>query len=299
MSFQNIDSLHRILDVPASVDRSHRQHSIQSHRREQIIITKNTISLKSPICRDNKPGQNSLSNNLARHGRLCDVYQRLPPQRIDPDAQLILHKLDSLFASQPIASDDRRRMNLRLYQLICAAKELCGDNDNRGRPIAHFLVLFLREVHKDTTSRVLNVQERENSCTVVRDSNFLYKIVSASLCKSKRVRHTPMLSTSILSRPIGPNELLTMLAMDCAAMTVHGTVSEFKDKGPIFLTILIADVLPRDAISSKERTSSRIALEHFTKGREYDEPSKLKFASGSLKILVRVTVFVTYELRFM
>ena len=39
-----------------------------------------------------------------------------------------------------------------------------------------------------------------------------------------------MLSTSILSRPIGPNELLTMFATDCAAMTIHGTMSEFKKR---------------------------------------------------------------------
>lgn len=30
---------------------------------------------------------------------------------------------------------------------------------------------------------------------------------------------TPMLSTSILSRPSGPRELLIIFAMDCAAMT--------------------------------------------------------------------------------
>ncbi len=33
------------------------------------------------------------------------------------------------------------------------------------------------------------------------------------------VTQTPMSSTNILSRPTGPRELLTMLAMDAAAMT--------------------------------------------------------------------------------
>lgn len=37
--------------------------------------------------------------------------------------------------------------------------------------------------------------------------------------KTANVTQTPMSSTNILSRPTGPRELLTMLAMDAAAMT--------------------------------------------------------------------------------
>lgn len=52
------------------------------------------------------------------------------------------------------------------------------------------------------------------------------------------VKQTPMSSTNILSRPTGPRELLTMLAMDDAAMTAERTAdsdkitSYFLLKGP-------------------------------------------------------------------
>ena len=42
---------------------------------------------------------------------------------------------------------------------------------------------------------------------------------SAFVDRAKWERRTPILSTSILSNPKGPNELFTMFAIDCAAMT--------------------------------------------------------------------------------
>lgn len=47
--------------------------------------------------------------------------------------------------------------------------------------------------------------------------------------ENKRQSLTPTSSTSILSRPTGPRELLTMLATDTAAITTHGHVLKEKD----------------------------------------------------------------------
>ena len=73
-----------------------------------------------------------------------------------------------------------------------------------------------------------------------------------------------MLSTSILSRPRGPNELLTMLAIDCAVMTVYKINEryEIETEHRSHCTILVTDILSGDPISSKKCTSPRISLEH-------------------------------------
>jgi hypothetical protein len=88
-----------------------------------------------------------------------------------------------------------------------------------------------------------------------------------------------MLSTSILSKPNGPNELFTIFAIDSAATTTSPTdtdtnknrkkkcQNEMIDKTLDILqaqqhTILVSNLLPRNTISTKESTSSRIPLEH-------------------------------------
>jgi hypothetical protein len=58
---------------------------------------------------------------------------------------------------------------------------------------------------------------------------------------SADIRRTPMLSTSILSRPKGPRELLTILAIVCAAIT--GETECEGEKLQLERTILISDIL--------------------------------------------------------
>ena len=66
-------------------------------------------------------------------------------------------------------------------------------------------------------------------------------------------RLTPTSSTSILSRPTGPRELLTMLAMETAAITENTAWSKFQhlidqQRSPFWLRILSPVVLsPRTA----------------------------------------------------
>lgn len=46
------------------------------------------------------------------------------------------------------------------------------------------------------------------------------KLDETKISRQVNEKRTPMLSTSILSRPKGPNELLTIFAIDCAAITI-------------------------------------------------------------------------------
>jgi hypothetical protein len=79
----------------------------------------------------------------------------------------------------------------------------------------------------------------------------------------KGMERTPILSTSILSRPNGPRELFTIFAMVCAATT--GEMQELEmsrgNRG-IERTILITNVLPGNPISAQECTCPWIALKH-------------------------------------
>ena len=72
-----------------------------------------------------------------------------------------------------------------------------------------------------------------------------------------------MLSTSILSRPIGPRELLTIFAMVCAATTevVLETVISCRSCDAK-RTILISNILARHSITPEKCTCPRIALEY-------------------------------------
>lgn len=70
-----------------------------------------------------------------------------------------------------------------------------------------------------------------------------------------------MSSTIILSRPLGPNELLTTFAMACVARTaadkkVSHAASNFRIpclSGGDLLTILIADVGARNLLAAEEQ----------------------------------------------
>jgi len=156
------------------------------------------------------------SNDFTGHGRLCNVDERFPPERVDLDAQLVHHEFARFSACKPIPGNDCRGVDLYLYEFICASQELGGDDDNGCSTVTDFLVLLLGEIDKDSAGGMFDFKETEDSRAVVRDGHLL---------RNRRVKHgwnkmkqpigrTPMLSTSILSSPRGPRELLTMFAMD-------------------------------------------------------------------------------------
>lgn len=110
---------------------------------------------------------------------------------------------------------------------------------HRRGPISDLLVLQVGQLTQDLGGWVLHFQQLQDGRAIVGDGHVLSKHpqetdqqlrphhnVSYGVKQdSKRDRYclgvtqTPMSSTSILSRPTGPRELLTMLAMDAAAMT--------------------------------------------------------------------------------
>ena len=86
------------------------------------------------------------------------------------------------------SDSNNRGMHPSLDEFIGMAKEFGSDEDNGSRAVTDLLILFW------TRST---------------------KILPAG---RSTVRHWPLLSTSILSRPRGPRELLIMVAMDCAVI---------------------------------------------------------------------------------
>ena len=64
-------------------------------------------------------------------------------------------------------------MNAILDQFICATKEFCCNNDDRGGSIAYFLVLLLGKFNQNASSRVFDIQQRQNSGTVISNRDIL------------------------------------------------------------------------------------------------------------------------------
>lgn len=99
---------------------------------------------------------------------------------------------------------------------------------HRRGSISDLFVLQVSQFTQDFSSWVLHFQQLQDGCSIVsdghilcvnnRDESHIYRI-----CEKIRLHVilTPMSSTNILSRPTGPRELLTMLAIDAAAMTVQ------------------------------------------------------------------------------
>lgn len=104
---------------------------------------------------------------------------------------------------------------------------------HHGRgPISDLFVLQVSQFTQDFSSWVLHFQQLEDGCSIVSDGDVLrvnnrdYSLIFCFLIYEKtlmNVRLTPMSSTNILSRPTGPRELFTMLAIDAAAMTAQIT----------------------------------------------------------------------------
>lgn len=102
----------------------------------------------------------SLADDLARHTGLRGVDQRLPSENVHLYAQLLLHEAACFPASKTIASYNRCRMYFSLDKFIGTAKEFGSDYDNGSGSVPDLLVLFLGKVDKDSSSRMLNRQQR-------------------------------------------------------------------------------------------------------------------------------------------
>jgi hypothetical protein len=99
---------------------------------------------------------NALPDDFTRHACLGSIDQRLFPQNVHLDAQLLLHKLDSLLTCQPVPSNDGRRVDFGFNQFVRATEQLRSNDHYRGRPIANFLVLLLCQIDKNASCGMLD-----------------------------------------------------------------------------------------------------------------------------------------------
>jgi hypothetical protein len=113
-----------------------------------------------------------------------------------------------------------------LDKFVGAFQQFSGNDNDRCSTVTDFAILLLSEFDKDLSGRVFDFKKLKDGSTIVTDGNVLeittISVPSGIIPYSPR-RHlfilTPISSTSILSNPTGPNELLTMLAIDTAAKT--------------------------------------------------------------------------------
>jgi len=102
----------------------------------------------------------SLADDLARHAGLCGIDQRLPSENTHPDTELFLHEPTRLPASKAVTGYNRCGMYFILDEFVGTAKEFGSDNDNGSGSVPDLLVLFLGKVDKNSSSWMLNRQER-------------------------------------------------------------------------------------------------------------------------------------------
>jgi hypothetical protein len=138
---------------------------------------------------------------------------------------LIGNELASLLGSQSETSDDGSRMNFVLDKFVGAFQQFSSNDNHRCSTITDFSVLLLSKFDKNLSGRMFDFKKLKDGGTIVTDGNVL-EITTISIPKGSSRNHvitvyilTPISSTSILSNPTGPNELLTMLAIDTAAKT--------------------------------------------------------------------------------
>ena len=110
---------------------------------------------------------NALSNDLARHARFRRIDQRLLPKCIHLDTQLLRQEFARLTARVSVAGNNGRRVYFHLHQLVRASQKFRSDEDDGCCPISNLLVLFLRQIHENLGSGVLDSDERKDSSTVV------------------------------------------------------------------------------------------------------------------------------------
>ncbi len=98
------------------------------------------------------------ADDLAGHGRLRDVDQRVPTERVDLGADVLVHVLDRLPQRQPVACDDGGGVDLVLHELVRPPQQLGRYYDDGGGAIPDLLVLLLGEVDEDLACGVLDVE---------------------------------------------------------------------------------------------------------------------------------------------
>lgn len=239
MGLENVDRLDGVLGLIPVVGRLDGLHGINSDLGEEVGVG---------------------ADDFTRHGRLSDVDEGFASEVLDLDANIIAEVLDSFAQGKTVAGNDGGGVYTVLHQLVSATEQLCGDEDDGGSAVANLLVLLLCEVDEDLAGRVIDIEELEDRGSVVGDGDVL-GYVSAWFKYAVGGLPTPISSTIILSRPLGPKELLTTFAMACVASTIlyQHKLTYFP---PIQLTILVTNIRPRNLRATQEEGAVPRLLKH-------------------------------------
>ena len=72
---------------------------------------------------------------------LTCVDDAFPSEIVDVDGEIVVEIFARFFTGEPVAADDRSRVDLLFDQLLGVLQQLRGDDDDRGGSIADFLIL--------------------------------------------------------------------------------------------------------------------------------------------------------------
>jgi hypothetical protein len=180
---EDVDGLDGVLDVAAGVDRLDGEHRVDREVGKEGVVAvvgvpvrrsvpKLSLETRSQNCSESER-KDARSDDLARHGRLCNVDEALFAERVDLDAQLLGEVPDGLLAREAVAGDDGGGVDFVLDEVVGAAEEFGGDNDDRGGAVSDLLVLLLRELDEDAPGGVFDFDQLEDGSAVVRDGDVL------------------------------------------------------------------------------------------------------------------------------
>lgn len=109
VSLQDVDRLHRVFCLVAVVSRLDGLHGVDTHVGEEVGIG---------------------TDDLGGHGGLRDVDEGLATEGIDGGRHGVIHEPDGFAESNTVSGDNSGGVNAVLNEIVCAADELGGeDND--------------------------------------------------------------------------------------------------------------------------------------------------------------------------
>jgi hypothetical protein len=83
-------------------------------------------------------------------------------------------KATRFFASKAITGYNRCGVYFSFDKFVGTAKKFSSDNDNGGGSVPDLFVLFLGEVNENSSSGMLNRQQRQDGGAVIRYRDFLH-----------------------------------------------------------------------------------------------------------------------------
>ncbi|KAH3660039.1 hypothetical protein OGAPHI_007244 [Ogataea philodendri] len=162
MGLQNVDGLDRVFGLALAVGGLDSQDGINHHLTEKVRVR---------------------SNDLGRHGRLCNIHKGFLSERVNGLRKHLVDESGRLLQRQTVSSDHGCWVDLIFHQLVGSLQEFGGNDHNRSGSVTDFTILLISQLHQNLSSRMLHVQKGQDGRAVVGNRD-ITNIVDEHFVKS-------------------------------------------------------------------------------------------------------------------